>query len=117
MANRVKIASACLHISAAIYIALGLLFRVLSFNPEYAEELSIGQGRALLVFCIVMAIGIEFVALGLRRRKFWAWVAGLCIFGLYLPSPFLPLGALGLWGLLASGSRAAFGINVKGTEV
>ena len=65
----------------------------------------------LFPFCLALAVGIEFVAAGLRRRRFWAWVAALCIFGIYLPSLFLPLGALGLWGLLDLGSRAEFGMG------
>lgn len=111
MPNRVAIASVCLHLSAVIYVALGLLFFVLSRSPEYAEEVSPGLGQAMLAFCVCIALGIEVVALGLRRRRFWAWIAGLCIFALFVPSPFLPLGVLGLWGLLAQGSRAAFGIQ------
>ena len=60
-----------------------------------------------------MSAGSEFVVYGLRRRKFWAWVAGLIIFVMCLPlgALGLPLGALGLWGLLDSGSRREFGVN------
>jgi hypothetical protein len=65
----------------------------------------------MFLFCIALIVGIEFVAAGLRRRALWAWVAGLCIFGLYVPSLFLPLGALGLWGLLGEGSRREFGVS------
>jgi catechol 2,3-dioxygenase-like lactoylglutathione lyase family enzyme len=68
-------------------------------------------GVGVLVFSLALVAGIELVALGLRRRRFWAWVAGLCIFGVYAPSLFLPLGALGLWGLLDAGSRRAFGVG------
>ena len=112
MPNRIAVSLVCLHIGAAIYVALGFLFVGLSYAPDYSEEFTIGLGRAMLAVCIGFAVGIEVVALGLRRRKFWAWVAGLCIFALYIPSPFLPLGALGLWGLLTPGSRAAFGLPV-----
>ena len=66
-----------------------------------------------VVFCVAMVGGVEFVPVGLRRRRFWAWVVALCIFGLYVPSLFLPLGALGLWGLLDPGSRAEFGIGLR----
>jgi chromate transport protein ChrA len=110
--NRIAVSSVCLHVSAAIYVALGFLFVGLSYSPDYSEEFTVGLGRAMLAFCICIALGIEIVALGLRRRKFWAWVAGLCVFALYVPSPFLPLGALGLWGLLTPGSRATFGLPV-----
>jgi hypothetical protein len=89
-----------------------VLFRFVGFvDKDDAGLVALVVGLVMLVTCVALAIGIEVVAFGLRRRKFWAWVAGLCIFGLYLPSLFLPLGALGLWGLLAPGSRAAFGIG------
>jgi hypothetical protein len=66
---------------------------------------------AICVLWLALITGIEIVAIGLNRRKFWAWIAGLCIFGMYVPSLFLPLGALGLWGLLDPGSRAEFGMG------
>lgn len=77
----------CLHISAVLYILVGVL---------------------------ALAAGIEFVFVGLRRRKRWDWIAGLCVFGIYLPSLFLPLGAFGLWGLLDGGSRKEFGVGGTG---
>jgi hypothetical protein len=122
MKNRVAIALVCLHISAVIYLILGLgclvLFRVTGFYQEDGDRvLAVVFAVVMLTVCVALAIGIEAVAFGLRRRKFWAWVAGLCIFGLYVPSLFLPLGALGLWGLLDPGSRAAFGIGGFGSPL
>jgi len=38
-------------------------------------------------------------------------VAGLVIFVMYVPSLFLPLGGLGLWGLLEPASGAELGIG------
>jgi hypothetical protein len=113
MKNRVAIALVCLHISAVIYLILGLGFLGLCFVADFGAHraIAIAFGVVMLITCIALVIGIEVVASGLRRHRFWAWVAGLCIFGLYVPSLFLPLGALGLWGLLDPGSRAAFGIG------
>ncbi len=51
------------------------------------------------------------VARGLRRRRYWAWVAGVCILTLYIPTVFLPLGAVGLWALLTPATRALFGVG------
>ncbi len=100
----------CLHISAALYLLVGVgLLLFLRSEDETGSGLAVGV--AFLVLCLALISGIEFVVYGLQRRKLWAWVAGLCIFGLYLPSLFLPLGALGLWGLLDSGSRKEFGVN------
>ncbi|MEQ1905862.1 MAG: hypothetical protein ABL888_16860 [Pirellulaceae bacterium] len=108
--HRIGLATACLHISAALYVIVGLLMFPL-FMLDDLTRLGLPLAVAGLLFCLALVVGIEFVVNGLRRRKFWAWVAGLCIFGVYLPSLFLPLGALGLWGLLDSGSLAEFGIG------
>jgi hypothetical protein len=100
----------CLHISAVLYLLIGLLmFPLLMALDKSGEATPIAL--FLLLFCLAMVAGIEAVVYGLRLRKFWAWVTGIVIFGLYVPSLFLPLGAFGLWGLLDEGSRAEFGIG------
>ena len=110
MTHRINTAIVCLHISAVIYALLGgvmfSVFRMYDLND--VPWLS----TATLALCLLLAAGIEVVVWGLKRRKFWAWIAGICLFGLYLPSLFLPLGWLGLWGLLDAGSRSEFGIGV-----
>lgn len=74
-----------------------------------------GKGLAifLLLFCFGLAVGVEVLMAGLRKRRFWAWIVGIIVSGVYVPSVFLPLGALGLWGLLAAGSRKAFGVGAS----
>lgn len=93
---------------------LYLIIGVLAFSFFMTDKRGLGMPVAIGMFalCLALAVGIEFVVHGLRRRKFWAWVVGLCLFGLYVPSLFFPLGVLGLWGLLDSGSRAEFGLGV-----
>ena len=108
--HKIGLATICLHISAGLYVIVGLvLFPVFMSDDE--TGLGLLFAVVTLLLCLALASGIEFVVYGLRRRKFWAWVAGLCIFGLYVPSLFLPLGAIGLWGLLDSGSRTEFGVG------
>jgi len=109
MGHKIRLAIVCLHISAGLYLLLGPLMFVLSEDDDTGLGLAFALG--VLIFCLVLVAGIEYVVYGLIRRKFWAWVAGLCIFGLYLPSLFLPLGALGLWGLLDAGTRREFGMG------
>lgn len=114
--HRIGTALVCLHVSAGIYATLGIASPWLF---AWISELDDGPGRrwgivvgvAVLSLFAVLVAGIELVAHGLRRRRFWAWVAGLCIFGIYVPSLFLPLGVLGLWGLLDAGSQQAFGVG------
>lgn len=109
MNHRVGVATTCLHLSAALYVLIGIcLFWLLSSQQESHE---FPLGAVVLMLCLVLAAGIEYVAYGLNQRKFWAWVAGLIIFGLYVPSAFLPLGGFGLWGLLDKGTRAEFSIG------
>jgi hypothetical protein len=108
MRHRIRLATTCLHASAVIYVVLGLLAPIV-VSPGHVGSHSVAA--IFFVFCMAMAVGVEFVAEGLRRRRFWAWVVGLCIFALYVSSLFLPLGVLGLWGLLDAGSRAEFGIG------
>ena len=107
--HRVGMAVICLHISAAVYVFLALLPVALWLSDRHLPELGTVIFFCPVFFCLMaMSFGTEVVVWGLFRRKFWAWVAGLCIFGLYVRSLFLPLGALGLWGLLDDGSRAQF---------
>ena len=109
MKHKIGLAHVCLQVSALLYLLVGLLMMALSTDPEAEIDSRLAVG--ILVLCLVVIVGIEIVAYGLHRRKFWAWVAGLCIFAIYLPSLFLPLGALGFWGLLDRGSRSAFGVG------
>lgn len=109
MGHKIRLAIVCLHISAGLYLLVGPLLFLLLEGDDTKLRLAIGAG--MFIFCLILVAGIELVVYGLLRRKFWAWVAGLCIFGLYLPSLFLPLGALGFWGLLDSGSRREFGVG------
>lgn len=113
MGHRIAMAIVCLHISAVLYILVGVLalWFFLSTDDTGAGMVF---GVGTLILCLALAAGIEFVVVGLRRRKLWAWIAGLCVFGIYLPSLFLPLGAFGLWGLLDGGSRKEFGVGGTG---
>lgn len=90
-----------------MYLLIGIGLLLFFHSVDTTRAVGVGS----LVVCLALIAGIEFVASGLKRRKFWAWVAGLCIFGVYVPSLFLPLGALGLWGLLDTGARKEFGVD------
>jgi hypothetical protein len=103
--HRLGMAVVCLHISAVLYFAIGILMFPLmrSFGREERDAMLIAG--VMFAFCLAMVVGIEFVAAGLNRRRYWAWIAALCIFAVYATSAFLPIAAFGLWGLLDSGSR------------
>lgn len=107
MPHRIGLAIASLHISAALYALIAGLFVILCCQSDVDLPITILMGG----FCLALTLGLELIVLGLRRRRFWAWLVGLCVFAIYVPSLFLPLGALGLWGLLDPGSRLAFGVG------
>lgn len=111
-ADRTRFATFALHASAALYIPFGLLLALRPFawdpasEPEYALRAGVIWGLAAL--CIALAAFVEAIAAGLRRGRRWALRAATVMFVLYLPSAFLPLGVLGLAGVLSPGTRARF---------
>ena len=113
MRNKIFLAIVSLHLGAALYVCAGALFAIWVYGSDVELPRTKMVLPVFLVLVLAIAIGIELVAFGLYRRKFWAWVAGLCIFGLFLPTVFFVLGALGLWGLLDPRSRAAFGVGAR----
>ncbi len=117
MTHKINFATVVLRISTVIYVLLGLFLFALSFSAGTQNKSSVVTMDILLgLFVLGLAVGVEFVRNGIIQRKFWAWVAGLCIFGLYTPSIFFPLGVFGLWGLLAKDSREEFGVGATQSE-
>ena len=100
-----------LHISAVFYFLSGILFLILPFVlPNILEEeifLTI-MFVITALFSIAIGIFVEIVIKSLKNNKFWAWVAGLIICGLYIPSLFIVLGVIGLIGLLDRDVRKDF---------
>src|SRR5438874_3351515 len=111
MKDQTSLTIICLHISAAVYVLIGVFLLLLPRMMEPGEGYGAGLAFFLLLFSLGVAVGVELLVVGLRKRKFWAWIVGIIVTGIYVPSLFLPLGALGLWGLLAAGSRSAFGVG------
>lgn len=114
--HKISYAVISLRISAVIYALLGVaMFPLLLLTAE-ENSFALPVAIALLLFALALAAGCEFVVWGLKRRKFWAWIAGLCIFGLFVPSLFLPLGVIGLIGLLDGASQKEFGVGGREQE-
>ena len=108
--HRIGAAAVCLRISAVIYVLVGLLFFPLmtaGFDDMSAFPLLAAFG--MFAFCVVLAILLGRLIEGLWDRKLWAWAAGLAVFGIYIPSGFFLLGAIGVWALLQPSTRAEFG--------
>ncbi|NJN59278.1 MAG: hypothetical protein HC879_18150 [Leptolyngbyaceae cyanobacterium SL_5_9] len=118
MLGRLGITIVCFHISAALYVLLGIglaiFFGFIATQPASPEEYSIAVqplgiflGVFTLIFSFLLAAGVEVVVWGLRKLKYWAWIVGIVICALYITSAFVILGGLGLWGLLDSDTQAA----------
>ena len=117
MKNRIGVTIGVLHICAFLTVATGVLLFTFAGDPEMTDALGGASGGFVAVMCAVFALLIEATVWGLKKRKFWAWVVGLCLCAVYTLSVLLPLGALGLWGLLASGSRRDFGLGINESPV
>lgn len=118
MKHQIKFAIATLRIGTIVLTLIGftllILFFIRSLLIYKLHDLPIFElvFVPISIYVLLLAVGVEFVTRGIIRRKFWAWVAGLCIFSFYLLGPFFPFGVIGLWSLLVKGSRAEFGIGI-----
>jgi hypothetical protein len=116
MKSKVNLAILAIRISTVIYFLIGIVFLILAFVvPPDTEGWSKWMGFFMAGFCVPFIIFLEVLIIYLRKRKFWAWVAGLIVGALYAPSLFLPLGVMILIGLLSESSRNEFGMQ-KRTE-
>jgi hypothetical protein len=114
VASKTWLARLCLQICAPLSFFLGVSAVAFCFfstaRPDDALLLVgvgiLGGGVALAVVCL-------WLASGLGRRRFWAWVLSLMLFLLFLPTLYFPLGLLGLWGLLDRGTKDEFGFKRK----
>lgn len=110
MPKNIKYITVPLHISSVTYafIALVCLLGLIFFPmDEFGEDKSVFQITAVMMvfFGCAFAVFIELVASALKKGKYWAWIASICLAGLYLPSAFLPLGIFMLIGLLKEDTK------------
>lgn len=109
MNNRINKALVRLHISALLYVLLGLGFYFLFSLLAEGDREAMAAGVVIAIVCCALAVVVEIIAWEIRRRYYWAWIAGVGTFALYVPSIFMPLGILGVWWLMDDRSRAEFG--------
>ncbi len=113
MPPRLKMTLISFHISAVLYVLLGVGYGFFFARFPQAMELSpsfgLMMGVSVGVVCVLLAAGIEVVVAGLKQRKYWAWITGLVLCALFIPSCWFTVpGGLALWGLLDPETRAAF---------
>ncbi len=107
----------CLRISEVLYILLALLFGTFGTMGDLFGEKPTSQGEyfyilGFTIFFVFLSLGmavfIEVVCRHLKQGKYWAWIAGLILCGIYVPSLFIVLGIIGLIGLLKPETRKYF---------
>jgi hypothetical protein len=109
---RIHLTIIALRISEVIYFLAALCSPFLfTAYTEGQDQIGLITGVCTAIFGIGIVVFIEVVIRNLKQQKFWAWVVALCLSGLYVPSAFLPLGIMGLIGLLDPETRAAFGVG------
>lgn len=117
MKQKIGLAILGLRISTIIYYLIIAGFIIGGFMiPADFEEASPLELWLIAGFTLPFVILLEVVILNLKRRKYWAWIAGIIVGGLYVPSIFLPLGAMILVGLLVNGSMQEFGVLKKNSS-
>ena len=111
MTDRIGVASICLHLSSALYVIAGLVFLGYSRAPDQASKLPAGAGLAGFVLCLAFAAGIEMAAWGLRRRRYWGRIAGVCILTPLYPHAILTDRSCRTLGSTDASDRALFGVK------
>ena len=127
MPRRLPITVVCFHVGAVLAVAIAVATFVLGgllrdvFGPGSGGDPLGGTISALHWFwsCTgvafaLLAVGLQVLVWGLRRRMYWAWILGIVVCGLQIASilqgviPLAVLGGLGLWGLVDSETVVAF---------
>jgi hypothetical protein len=111
-------ARAALWVAGAGYALLSLgmpplLYAAFALDPQFegdpvAPWFGAGLGGFGLLCCGAFAAANFAVAAGLARGARWAWIGGLVLGGLYLPSACFPFGGALFYALLQPGARALF---------
>ncbi len=110
--SKIRFTIAILNISVVLYTVLGFIYAILRYFGLSASVNSSSTDYiiwiSIILFFLAFITVIMFVIGGLRKNKVWAWVAALVFSILYTFSLFLPLGLVGLYGLLHKDTRRSF---------
>lgn len=114
LAGKTWLAVLSMHLGAALSFFLGVVAVAFCFfiTPIPRTE-NVLLGLTVLGVGVSLALVLEWIVSGLHRRRFWAWLVSVFVCVLFLPTPFLPIGILGLWGLSDVGTRREFGFRPR----
>ena len=105
MSSKLNLAILGLRISAILYYVIILACLI---STIYLSGAKLVLPIFVALFTLPFVVFLELLMLHLRRRRYWAWIAGLVVGGLYVPSLFLPLGVMIFVGLLSDSTRKEF---------
>ena len=106
MNEKIKYIIVVLRISEIMYYFLGFIFLYYIVTSE--TGLLLPNFFILSVLSIVFGVFFEFVIRGLKKRKYWAWVASIIICGVSIPSLLIIPSIIGLITLLNKEVRKEF---------
>ncbi len=98
--SREIVAKICLHLAAGIFFLCGILFFVF-FKKTMGEPDFFIICFAMILFAVLN----ELAVYGLNKKRYWGRVLSVGLFVIYIPTPFMLLGLIGLWALLAKKAR------------
>jgi hypothetical protein len=104
--------AAVLFFLAAVPIGVAVIVYSLQGNNQ-----AIGLSLLLVTLCFVVGEWSLTATAALEQGKRWARESAIFIFGLCVITPFLPLGAVGLWALISEKGRAEFHRYVNPPEM
>ena len=106
----IKFSVVTLWFCGAIYVLIGLVGVIFGALPALSSArggaaFGVLFGGMFLLVGVGCGIGNFVAAVGLARRRKWAWIVTVIIGGIYAPSGCLPFGAILLYAMLRKGVR------------
>ncbi len=93
----------CLHIIAVLNFLLLLL--VIRYA---AVTFSLLELQVIIIAVVITIIAAEIIVRGLKKEKYWGWVASIIFFGMNIPSLFIVVSIIGLIGLFKKETVATY---------
>jgi membrane protease YdiL (CAAX protease family) len=87
------------------------LLSIINFLPILALKY-LGYSKLLLliggIYSLILFIAVQVIIRGLKKEKYWSWVAGIIILALHLNSLYIIICVIGLIGMFNKETRALY---------